>query len=936
MKRIIILSIAIVCLVLVGCKKKKDETVSPGSIYGSVSDKATSELIAGAEVELLPLGLKTVTGSDGYFQFVQIDPGVYNLLIKKTGYEDLKTEAINVSSGQQSKRDEKLQKLPTSLYITDNDGNELSELDFGGDAGVVSKTFIIRNRGSESFTFNIEDPDADWIERISPTNGTVPVNGGCPVVVKIGRDLLLNGVNRTSIIITSPAIGGIEFRIKARKTESGYYVELPAARLFVQIEDLGRVNWNTAQTLCASSTVGDFNNWRLPTKEELGTLYTNRELIGAFTTGKYWSSDNESGSNYYCESFSNGAIGVCHKDSLLYVRAVISFSETVPNISTATPTNITTTSAETGGTIVYSGVSEITARGVCWGTSHNPSLEGNHTEDGSGIGTFISHLTNLEINTTYYVRAYAVNEEGVYYGDEKTFATNDGSIIVTTNNISNITSTTAVCGGNITVPSGNTFPVTARGVCWGITHNPTTNDSHTSDGTGAGTFTSTITGLTINTSYYVRAYAVNEMGIFYGEEKNFNTTMGLASVITKEVSAIAPLSAVCGGNVTSDNGYTVTARGICWGLVPNPTTNDNNIPNGAGIGEFNSLIDNLQNSTTYHVRAYAINENGTAYGDDKTFITTSGAISVTTNNVSDIGPTSATCGGNATISNDNNLPIMGKGICWSTSHNPTIEGYHTEDGSGVGPFVSSITGLTISTTYYVRAYATNQLGVYYGDEKTFITTDGLPRVNTIEPTMNNMVVTSGGNVVSDGGYPVTARGICYSTTPYPDLSSSHSHTDDGAGTGTFSSTFTMSGVGVYYIRAYATNSMGTYYGEQKTINHPYNDLPTFTFGGQTYRIAPEAPTTMTWDNANSYCNNLILYGYSDWRLPTGNELSAAFYSIGNVLSGIVWSSNPCNDGTAYPNWGHVTYQHSAMPGGSGYDCHTDDDVLYVRPFRIEN
>lgn len=101
---------------------------------------------------------------------------------------------------------------------------------------------------------------------------------------------------------------------------------------------------------------------------------------------------------------------------------------------------------------------------------------------------------------------------------------NDNHIEVTTNNVTDITQTTAVCGGNVTITGNGT--VTARGVCWSTNSNPTVNDNHTSNGTGTGNFTSNITGLTPNTTYYVRAYATNNAGTVYGEQKMFTTFTG--------------------------------------------------------------------------------------------------------------------------------------------------------------------------------------------------------------------------------------------------------------------------------------------------------------------------------------------------------------------------------------------------------------------------
>ena len=92
---------------------------------------------------------------------------------------------------------------------------------------------------------------------------------------------------------------------------------------------------------------------------------------------------------------------------------------------------------------------------------------------------------------------------------------------VTTKSVSNITETSAVCGGSVNSDGGST--VTAKGVCWSTSQNPTIDDSKTNSGSGSGSYTSNITGLAGNTTYYVRAYATNSKGTSYGEQRSFTT-----------------------------------------------------------------------------------------------------------------------------------------------------------------------------------------------------------------------------------------------------------------------------------------------------------------------------------------------------------------------------------------------------------------------------
>jgi hypothetical protein len=98
-------------------------------------------------------------------------------------------------------------------------------------------------------------------------------------------------------------------------------------------------------------------------------------------------------------------------------------------VTTTTPSSITSTSAVSGGNVICEGGNPVTARGVCWGTSSNPAVSGNHTTDGSGTGIFISNITGLSSNTFYYVRAYATNSTGTAYGSNLTFTTLCGTAI---------------------------------------------------------------------------------------------------------------------------------------------------------------------------------------------------------------------------------------------------------------------------------------------------------------------------------------------------------------------------------------------------------------------------------------------------------------------------------------------------------------------------
>jgi uncharacterized protein (TIGR02145 family) len=248
----------------------------------------------------------------------------------------------------------------------------------------------------------------------------------------------------------------------------------------------------------------------------------------------------------------------------------------------------------------------------------------SRTEDGSGIGSFNTVLRGLNPSTTYYARSYAKNSNGVVvYGSEVSFTTFAVLPTVTTTSATSITSIGATTGGNVTADGGAS--VTARGVAYDTAQNPTTANSTTSDVPGIGSFISTLSGLTSSTLYYVRAYATNSVGTAYGNEVSFTTfavfPYAVPTVTTTSATSITSTGATTGGDVFSDGGASVRARGVAYGTAQNPTTADSTTSNGTGTGSFTSTLSGLTSSTLYYVRAYATNAVGTAYGNEVSFTT---------------------------------------------------------------------------------------------------------------------------------------------------------------------------------------------------------------------------------------------------------------------------------------------------------------------------
>ena len=305
---------------------------------------------------------------------------------------------------------------------------------------------------------------------------------------------------------------------------------------------------------------------------------------------------------------------------IILIQSCKKENPTPPTVTTASVSEISYTTATSGGEATSEGSSPIISKGICWNTSPNPTISNNVTIEGAGLGSFTSHLTQLASNTMYYIRAYATSNDGTGYGEQVSFTTRLIMMPdITTTDITSIAQTTAISGGNITADNGG--EITERGVCWSTEQNPTISDSKTSDGSGTGSYTSNVSSLTGNTTYYLRAYATNSAGTQYGNQVTFLTSPVIPSLSTFSLVSYTTSSCVVSGSVTNDGGSQVTERGVCFSTSQNPTIDDNKISNGADTGAFLGDVEGLSTNITYYIKAFATNSEGTQYGDEIMFTT---------------------------------------------------------------------------------------------------------------------------------------------------------------------------------------------------------------------------------------------------------------------------------------------------------------------------
>ena len=608
---------------------------------------------------------------------------------------------------------------------------------------------------------------------------------------------------------------------------------------------------------------------------------------------------------YYVRAYAINSKGTVYGEERYFTTKEI----TLPSVYTLNATDVSYTSASVSGNVTDDGNAEVTERGIVYSKIQNPTISDDKIRKGSGIGSFTCNLTDLQDGVTYYVRAYATNLKGTAYGEEKSFTTKTINLpTISTTTASNISYTSATIGGNVSNDGGAN--VTERGIVYSTSKEPTISNSKVKNGSGTGSFSCNLSNLQDGVTYYVRAYATNLKGTTYGEEKSFTTkTINLPTVSTTNTNNISYTSATVGGNISNDGGANVTERGIVYSTSKGPTTLNSKVKNGSGTGSFSCNLSNLKDGVTYYVRAYATNLKGTAYGEEKSFVTTMiSPPTVSTSFTTNVSYTSAIVVGNVTSDGGGN--VTERGVVYSTSKLPTISNNKVTNGSGTGSFNCNLSNLQDGTIYYARAYAINQKGTVYGEELSFTTlVITLPIVSTIIATnVSDKSAIVEGCVTNDGGGNITERGIVYSTTPEP--TTANGKVTKGTGSGSFSCNLTsLQEATTYYARAYAINIRGVSYGEQVSFKTKFtkgfsisNSKQVFFSSGnlqyhpanKKWRFA-ENQTDYIGDantNISTYYNGWVdLFGWSGDNGSAEFGVSASDETIDYYGAFVDWGTN---------------------------------------------
>ena len=398
----------LVLLPFMACTEDIMEDIKTGDIAGSVSDQTTGEPVATVNVVLNPGGKSTVTGSDGSFSYKDLEPGKYSLEINKKGYKS-NTKEILVKEGETSPTHMLIERIPAIVTADKN------LLDFGEEKSINTLSFNIVNSSYEDLSWTIEE-NCEWITQVKDQSGTLKYGKTETIVVVIDRSKLESGEN-TSVIVVKSSNGNTEVRVRA----VGEYKALP----ILEIYDASNIRAYSATLNAEITSVGE------PAYSERGFVYSTstnpttenciaKVAVPKNSEAKYSCEikDLELGKTYYARAYAISGLGTAYSSYSITVTT----QPVLPFVITqeVTDINYSEKSAIFRGEIVSIGEPAMTECGFVYGTSPCPTINDNVSiKTGTiGLGKYSANTNRLPTDQIFYVRAYAINEAGVAYGED--------------------------------------------------------------------------------------------------------------------------------------------------------------------------------------------------------------------------------------------------------------------------------------------------------------------------------------------------------------------------------------------------------------------------------------------------------------------------------------------------------------------------------------
>lgn len=494
-----------------------------------------------------------------------------------------------------------------------------------------------------------------------------------------------------------------------------------------------------------------------------------------------------------------------------------------PTVDRANDVSIDETEIELSSKILNDGGRSVTECGFCWSTSaSNLTIQGSHIKASLNGDTFQAKIGELVAGQTYYVVAYAINDQGVGYSNTVVPVTTPiyglpilSKSDVRVNNENSVRATAHIYS------TGNS-DIIDQGFCISTTNTqPDKQDRVITASLGDDNqdFSALIENLERGTQYYIRAYAINaKKGVSYSESSLFTTADFRTAPVLQDVSIEEydeTYMIIC-SSVINDGGSSLIERGFCWSEAnTNPTQEDSHEVASGDNGYFKLTVSNLIPGKTYYVKAYAVNEKNIGYSTSGVPVSlpqyTRPSVSMPI--VLERTTTGATA--YASITDMGGLVITDRGFCVSLTHpEPDMNDqvFHAEaDGASIK---CHLLGLNPGTQYYIRAFATNRKGTAFSNTESFDTPE-----NVVAPTVSNVdfssktqsTITVSATITDSGNGTIKEKGFCYMVgiDVVPTKDNAVSVTDPSSGNNIQKTLEGLLPNTTYCIRAYARNEEGS-------------------------------------------------------------------------------------------------------------------------------
>lgn len=711
--------------------ENKEYQFSHGNVYGTITDATT-----GLPIEFCNISVsnsegniedRQTTDAKGTYKTKDLSDGFYTVSIEKEDYYAGGSKKVQVKSGETTKCDLALSRLPAKITA------DTEQIDFGSEESLTSLSFKIVNRYLDDLDWVVEY-ECNWIQSILPVRGTLSHGKTETIIVKIDRAKLSGGENKTNIVVKSPKEGGVNISVIA----TGEETEAPVlnAKEVTDIDKTSAVlNGEIVKAGIPAYTQRGFVCSLISRDEDAEELIAELNNDSSFSLKV---SGLTPGKKYYVRAFAvNQSVGKVWSTNETSFTTISSY----PEIRTDDVTNLDLNhgTCKLNGYVENAGVPTYSEKGFCVSDNGEPTIDDKKLSvSGNGEGAFSSTLSGLVSEQTYHVRAYAVQGSRVFYGSTVAVSAATFPTVVATTGATSVTHNSAVLNGTILEEGSPKY--TERGFCYSSSNKtPTiTNTKVAVSNVSSAGFSYHLSNLEHNKTFWFRAYAIQNGKAIYGEVASFETTWIETTIFTQVATDIKYQEMTLNGQINSAGTPVYSQKGFCYSLweeEPNLNNSTKVTVAGTSEGGYKYYLKDLAAGTTYFFRAYAIQAGETIYGDVMSAKTYSPPQIITSDASATPDPGMMNISWIVELTGiygyKGDPECSDFGFVYGPGDNPTADntyGYTVVQATKVEPFANSQGTFSVVlkemvgyTKYYYRAYAKTSLGYTYGEVKAFST-----------------------------------------------------------------------------------------------------------------------------------------------------------------------------------------------------------------------